>query len=108
MQRIPDVLLQQRSQFFARGDGQRSGRKLFQDLLRVVGAAEERAVQPRADIAMDLGCSRNQQHTKGRADGNRGLRAGGEMPRECLPEPQCQTYRNRKNQENEKPRSTTK
>ena len=67
--------------------------KVLQDLLRVIGAAEKDAVQPRANAAMGLGCARDHQHAKRRTNGNGGLRAGGEITRERLPEPQRQAHR---------------
>ena len=73
MQGIPNVLLQQRSQILAGGDVQSLRGKVFQNLLRIVGATEERTVQPRPNSAMDLCSSGNQQHTKHRTDGNRSL-----------------------------------
>ena len=71
---MTNVLPQQGSQIFARRDGERPGSQVFQNLLRVVGAAEKGAVQPSAHAAVDLGRARDHQHAKGRTNGNSGLR----------------------------------
>ena len=101
MQRVVNLIVQQGGQSFAAADGKRLGGQVLQNLLRVVGAAEEGAVQPRAHAAMHLGCARDQQHAEGRAHGNGGFRSGGEMAGEYLRQPEGRAHRNRQDQEDE-------
>ena len=83
--------MQQSGQLLAIGDGQRGGGQVLQDLLRVISAAEEGAVQPRPHPAVHLRCPREEQHAEGRADRNRRSRSRREAPRERLPKPQRDT-----------------
>src|SRR5579872_65573 len=97
MQRVSDVLLEKLRQPFAATGVEGFCGKVLQDLLRVVGATEKSAVQPRPNAAMGLDCARDHQHAKRRTNRNGGLRAGREITGEGLPEPQRQPYREDEN-----------
>ena len=98
MQSLRDVFLEQPRQGFATAHRQCLGGQILQDLLRVIGTAEEGAIEARAYPSMNLGRARDHEHTKGCANGNCGLRTRGKMTSECLPEPECKADRNRQDE----------
>src|ERR1035438_8692610 len=78
MQRIVNLVMQQRRQSFAAADSQCLGRQALQNVLGVVRTAKEGAVQSGPHPPMHLGRARDQQYSEGRAHRNGGFRSRGE------------------------------
>jgi hypothetical protein len=101
MQSIVYVLVQQMRQAFAVSHSQRLCRQVFQDLLRVVGAAEESAVQSGPHSAMHLCSAGDQQDAECRSYRYGDFRSCREAPCVSLSKPQGEAYGNQQHQDGE-------